>query len=363
MAKEKLGDLIVDFSINPRGEVNSKAVLEYSENMREYIEQGLEINKVWEQTIEITSDKIVVRGSHTVLALREIYDDDHIVEVKNARIGTKIAKGMKDASWLAAQSNKKGINFGTGEVSNAIKFMLDQMQPTAEGEVEDKRPFMNERELAAVIGCGRSQVNTVRNKWYTDNGFGELVAKRRKRKGDDKEKTEEDKLKENVKAAQKILDKEKGKSAAKPKKTPEGLSEEIDSLDEVDLSDNAEHPLDSEHVEPVDEDPEEDEYAEQNEDDDYLEDLDGEEDEEPEDEEDDDEDIREIHKNEFEEHLDNFVAAQPDMMMLNDADELLCGANNDGVIFSLAEKHSPEEVAQLSELVRWIIETVSTEVQ
>ena len=177
MANVRLGVLIVDFSINPRKSKNADAVETYKDSLLEYKEKadGDPIDKwfpkSWNQRIEITSDHIVTQGCHTVLGLREIYDDDTIIPAFYMEIEGKPAKGKADAAWLACQSNKKGLAFGDIQKSEAALMMIKQMQPTQYTQEEGKRPYMTDRALAVAIGCSKSTVSRVRNAWLIENGY------------------------------------------------------------------------------------------------------------------------------------------------------------------------------------------------
>ena len=350
MAKVSLGDLQVDFDLNPRQKINNKAVLQYSDAIREIIEQDLDFHKVWEQPIEVTKDKIVVRGAHTVLALCEIYDDDHLVEVRHVRIGDKVAEGREDAKWLSAQSNKKGINFGDGEISKAIEFMLDQMQPTSTSAEDGKRPFMSERPIAIAIGCGRSIVNKVRNKWYMDNGFEDLVEERKK-----PTPATEEELSESAKAADVLLEKQKAKSSKKgkkdtkdkptTKKDTESLNEDIEGLDDLDLGEDTEDTEEAQLTHPMDEAYEK-----------------AEDEEEPEDEE--DEDVRAKTIDGIESRLDKLITMQPDPLMFGEIEVIMCGRDivDVGIIKeTLGDKFEGEDVDAVIDLFKFFIESLGDE--
>ena len=354
MASVKLSELQVNFDSNPRGEVNHIAVMDYSQAIREYESQGIDFSKAWEQPIEVTKDKIVVRGSHTVLALREVYEDDYDVEVKYIKIGDKYAEGHEDAKWLSAQSNKKGIEFGDGEVTKAIIFMLEQMQPTDKTTLENKRDFIAERPFAAAIGCSRTMINRVRNKWLKDNGYSEVVEDRKTGK-----QLSEDEVKESAEAAKDALKeaaaeqssetiaKSKKSAAKKPKKDMGALEEDIDGLDELDLDEEEEkqHPLDKQYekglVTKVD--------AEEDED---LDDLD------------DENEDRAKHVKEFHEHMDTLVSEQVDMMLLGDVEFLISGSGDKsdlGVLRPLLKKYEPAEIEMVIDFLTNCITSASTE--
>lgn len=382
MAKCKLGDLQVNFEANPRAEKNSAAVLNYASAIREYQSQGVEFHKAWEQPIEVTSDKIVVRGSHTVLALREVHDEDYEVEVRYAKINGKQAKGLEDAKWLSAQSNKKGIEFGDGEVTNALNFMLDQMNPTKDEDIEGKRPFLADRPLSAAVGCSRSMANKVRKKWLKKNGYAELVEERKtgteeEKKGKSEPLTEEQ-MAESQQAAEKILKeqeqkKEEAKRSKERKVDAEQLQEDIDDLNNFDSSEDGDeelqgdtHPFDREPantVTPVDED-DEGEVVEEKDPTDL--DFSGEEEEEPDDEEEENsERDRRRHKKQFEEHIENFIAAQPDPLLYDKIEVLIDGKDvtDQGILRPLLGDCSPEEIDIVIDLFKWIMEVMATEAE
>lgn len=350
MANLKLGELVVDFEVNPRGGANSDAVDEYAAHIEEYESKGIEFGKAWEQRIEITKDKIVVKGSHTVLALRKKYDENYEVEAFYAKIGDKQANGKDDAKWLAAQSNKKGINFGDGEVSNAIIFMLEQMQPTPKSEVEGKRPFISDRGLATVIGCSRTQVNRIRKKWLKDNGFSDVVEERKTKSEDEVSETQE--------AANKVLEEEmaKKKKKSEPKKAKKlsDLNEEIDEIESFDFDSTEEGDEDLEgDTHPLDE---------------HEDDIDIQDDEEPEEDltkgDEDRDGMRKRHENEFSENLDDFIAAQPNPLIFGEIEVFLEGvdATDKGKLREfLGDKFPPAELDPVIDYLLWGLKVAADE--
>ena len=359
MAKVKLGDLTVDWSVNPRGKKNNAAVKEYTQSLEEYKEIADQDNESfdkwfsrdWEQRIECTKDKIVTKGSHTIEALRNIYGKDDEITVTYVKIEGKPAEGVDDARWLAAQSNRKGLDFGEGEKKAAIEAMLEQMQPTKTSEVEGKRPFLSERPLAAAVGCSRSMVNVTRNDWLVKKGFKEKEEKKKKPTAEETADRAEQLLQE--------FDEKKDKKEAKPKKVetdPAVLNQDAEDLDDLNDDDDAKpatdvHPLDEEHaqkhgaevdVTDADEDYEDDE-----------------------DEDEDESSDREEHVDEFQDVLDNMKIAMKghDGKLINKLDGLI-GDDDNGILKPLLMKDSEFEDREVNILIAglaWFVETIADE--
>ena len=371
MATFKLGELIVDFEDNPRGEVNQEAVDTYAQNIEQLEESGIGFKKGWEQRIEVTKDKRVTKGSHTVLALRKKYDENHEVEAFYAKIDGKAAEGKEDAKWLSAQSNKKGINFGDGEIENAINFMLDQMQPTEKSKVKDKRDYISDRSLAPMIGCSRTHVNRIRKRWLKENGFEDVVDDRKTKP----EPTEEEvnSAKEAAAKALQELEKEqqKAKTPKKPK-TVDDLQEEQDDLNNFDseeeetnqLLTSDTHPDDATDVLPDDPDADAPDSDGENYDDLDLDDETEDDIPFPDGDEKDRENMRRRHKRQLEEQFDNMIAGQPNPLMFGELEVLINGRDisDKGKIRELlGDKFPAEELDPVIDFFIWLVQSIASE--
>ena len=373
MAKMKLGELIVDFESNPRGKKDPSAILEYADAIRDYEESGVGFAKAWGQRIEVTKDKIVTQGSHTVLALREVgehFDDDTEIEVFYAKIDGKVAEGKDDAKWCAAQANKKGIDFTPENKSTAINFLLDQMHPFNDKDMKSmgidkelhKRDFITERPLAVMVGCSRTQVNRVRDEWHVKNGYKIEETKEDEKGAEDGEKkadggkelTKEERLEKKLQEA-----KEKGKKpkAKKPKDHHPNLDEDIDDLNSFDASEKGDdkevNPMDSDTVTEATDAPEPNVSE-----DDIDPGLD-----EGDDDLDLDEDMREKHLTQFDDRLSEMLEKDPDMNIFSDIEVLIVGKDSQdkGVLRDHLKDYSSEEVEMAISFLKWAVHSVCNE--
>ena len=373
MAKVKLGELSVNFEVNPRGKKDNNAILEYASAIKEYEESGVGFEKAWGQRIEVTKDKIVTQGSHTVLALREVgeyFDDDDEIEVFYAKIDGKVAEGKDDAKWCAAQANKKGIDFTAENKSTAINFLLDQMHPFNDKDMksmgiekeESKRDFITERPLAVMVGCSRTQVNRVRDEWHVKNGY-KIEEAKKDEKGSEageekvdegKKLTKEERLEKKLQEAE-----EKGKKpkAKKPKDHKPNLDEDIDDLNDFDASEQGDekevNPMDSDTVTEATDAPDPKVSA-----DDIDPDIDeGDDDIEL------DEDMREIHLTQFDDRLGDILEKDPDMNIFSDIEVLIVGKDSQdkGVLAGHLEDYKSEEVAMAISFLKWAVHSVCNE--
>jgi len=164
--KMRLGDLIVDWTINPRDK-NDKTIEEFAEMMEDYESKALTFDESWKQPIEITEDKIVTQGSHSLLAAKQIYGDHHEITVR-VHVGVT---GTEKAAFLSATSNVHGKPYKQGERKKAVFAVFDQTQNLKGGGVKGKQPFRSIREIAAMTGISKGYVYELRADYRAENGL------------------------------------------------------------------------------------------------------------------------------------------------------------------------------------------------
>ena len=187
-----MDDVSKEDSINPRTAISSEFVAQYEESIIGYLADGKDFNKVWNQKPEaVATDDgkyILVSGYHTITALVGVITKVSEVAEKVAKdanveltaeekvlqtisvdfeviIGV-IAHGKYSpedtARYFASFSNVHGQNLSSGEKSKSAYNALSVMNLRKDEGDENLRPFMNDRELAALLGVGKSTVSNQR---------------------------------------------------------------------------------------------------------------------------------------------------------------------------------------------------------
>ena len=120
--KMMIGELIIDWDINPR-EKSETMIEDYSFIMQGYKEKHQTFDESWRQSVEITQDLLVVTGSHSLMAAKRIYGDQHEITVKIHPV-----EGLKNAKYLSAMSNVHGKPYKAGERKKCVYTILSQTQ-------------------------------------------------------------------------------------------------------------------------------------------------------------------------------------------------------------------------------------------
>jgi len=183
-----IGELVVDFNINPR-EFNSETVAEFADVMTTYKESALTFDESWNQRPECTEDKIVTKGSHSLLAALKVYGDQHQITVR-VHVGVK---GTDKAAFLSAISNVHGKPYKTGERRKCVYQVLQQTRNLKNDNESGKDKYLSLREIAAITGITRGYVYELRRDFRAENGLPndsgeiftieELAEKRAKEQG------------------------------------------------------------------------------------------------------------------------------------------------------------------------------------
>lgn len=113
----------------------------------------------WDQSIWITADNIVVRGCHSILAMKQVLGDEATIAVKLFNV-----EGMDEAKWLSAQSNKHGKIMQNGQKTRSVLFILEQTNLTKENSNPDLKDFIVDNKVAQMVGCSRGLVYQIRGK-------------------------------------------------------------------------------------------------------------------------------------------------------------------------------------------------------
>ena len=155
----KAQDLIVDWDLNPRGELDLNTHRQYVDHLSAYVEEGQNINDVWKQEIKSTTDLYVIQGCHTVTAMLQV-DPEYMLDVEIVDVeSTDVA----ETRFHAAQSNVHGKPLSGSEKRVAISWMLDGANLKKTQKDPNLRPFMSNVKIAALVGCGKDTVARVRN--------------------------------------------------------------------------------------------------------------------------------------------------------------------------------------------------------
>ena len=164
--KMNVGDLIVDWDVNPRDK-SQETIDEFADIMIDYQSKALTFDESWKQKIEATEDKIVVRGSHSLVAAKEVYGDHHQITVL-IHVGVT---GKEKAAFLSATSNVHGKPYKQGERRKAIFEVLGQTQNLKRGIEADKRGFLSIREISAITGISKGYIYELRRDYRAENGL------------------------------------------------------------------------------------------------------------------------------------------------------------------------------------------------
>ena len=161
-----IGDLVVDFGINPR-EKSEQTIDEFADIMTGYKEKGYSFDESWNQPIEATEDKVVTKGSHSLLAAKEAYGDQHQITVK-IHVGVT---GLQEAAFLSATSNIHGKAYKPGERKKAVFQVLEQTQNNKNGTDPDKKAFLSIRDIAEITGVSKGYVFELRADYRAEHGL------------------------------------------------------------------------------------------------------------------------------------------------------------------------------------------------
>ena len=166
--KKTLGQLLVDWDINPRKKSTS-TIEEYTQAMVEYRDNAMTLNDSWNQPIEIADDEnsTIVKGCHSFIAAKSVYGMHHEVNVT-------IHTGLKDRvemKYMAAMSNIHGKPYDTEGAKKAVEEILSQTQNLKTGVEKGKRQYCSIRKLVTYTGIPKSTVWRIRDFWRSENNF------------------------------------------------------------------------------------------------------------------------------------------------------------------------------------------------
>ena len=194
-----LDDVSREDSINPRTAISAEYVSNYEESIIGYLADGKDFNKSWNQKPEaVTTNEegkyLLTSGYHTITALMgviakvgqvatllaetpnaELSKDEKIIS--ELSIDFDINFGVRShgkfppeesARYFASFSNIHGQNLTSGEKSKSAYNALSVMNLRKDEADENFRPFLNDRELASLLGVSKSTISNQRQILLTD---------------------------------------------------------------------------------------------------------------------------------------------------------------------------------------------------
>ena len=166
--KKTLGQLLVDWDINPRKK-SAVMIEEYTQAMVEYRDNALSMDDYWKQTIEVADDQnsTIIKGCHSFIAAKSVYGMHHEV---NVMIHTGLTDRI-EMKYMAAMSNIHGKPYSTEGAKKAVEEILSQTQNLKTGVEKGKRQYCSIRKLVTYTGIPKSTVWRIRDFWRAENNF------------------------------------------------------------------------------------------------------------------------------------------------------------------------------------------------
>lgn len=171
-------NLVIDWSNNPRGAMKAETKETYADSLRNYIDNGDDVNDVWGQKVVATADHHVIQGCHTVAAMIDVDPDyEFHVEVLDDVHSSNVDKFR----YFSALSNRlHGLPMSPNEKKLAIGWILNATNLGIRDNDPDKLPHISNEKLGAMMNCSHMTVYRIRRKLQ-----GNPIANETKTKQDD----------------------------------------------------------------------------------------------------------------------------------------------------------------------------------